>query len=411
MKTLNIGELIGNYRVLSVISQSNSEINYSGFNLSDSTYVTIHEFYPRKLNINRVKSEVLVDDTDQKNFDKLAEVFTKSGELCDENDVINQNNTFYIVAPQIINTVKRNEVFACLEKIDEKYKLANLKGKSKSRLSALVEYEGILKAYSDFFYLHSNSVNNLADCYFYNYYDDATSVNSVSECIEFYSKKELNKKAFNLYLQSACRGSAYAQHQLGLFYDKGYGCLCNYQLAAYWYHEAYKNGHTNSAKRLGDFYFYGQGVEQSYEEAIKFYEAAAEVNYKACLMLVKCDEEKLAIEKDKTKLYYYYLNKAYELGGSDPNIFIKLAKCYITASGTEENLKEANKLIKKAALSRYTSGVSNLINNVYLKKKIGHGNKIRCILYKLLSHWDYILGVLVFIAIIGGMFSFGLIFG
>ncbi len=410
MKTLNIGELIGNYRILSVISQSNSEIDYSGFNISDSTYVTIKEFYPRKLNISRVESGVLVDDTHQTNFDKLSEVFTKVGELCDENDVIKQNNTVYIVAPKIIDTVKRDEVFACLEKIDEKYRLANLKGKSKNRLYALAEYEGVMKAHPDFFYLHSNSVNNLADCYFYNYYDNATSVNSVSECVEFYSRKELNKKAFNLYLQSACRGSAYAQHQLGLFYDEGYGCLCNYQLAAYWYHEAYKNGHTESAKRLGDFYFYGQGVEQSYEEAIKLYEAAVDVNFKACLMLVKCYEEKLTIEEDKTKLYYY-LSKACEFGCNNPDIYIKLAKCYINAYGTEENLKEANKLIKKAALSRHTSGVSDLINNVYLKKKIGYDNKTRCILYKLLSHWDYILGVLIFIAIIGGMFSFGLIFG
>ena len=168
MITLNIGELVGNYRVLSVISQSNSEIIYSGFNLLDSSYVTIQEFYPRKLNINRVESEVFVDDKDQATFDKLAEVFTKNGELCDENDVIKQNNTVYIVAPKIIDTVKRDEVFACLEKIDEKYRLANLKGKSKNRLSALAEYKGVMKAHPDFFYLHSDSVNNLADCYFYN---------------------------------------------------------------------------------------------------------------------------------------------------------------------------------------------------------------------------------------------------
>lgn len=71
MITLNIGELVGNYRVLSVISQSNSEIIYSGFNLLDSSYVTIQEFYPRKLNINRVESEVFVDDKDQATFDKL----------------------------------------------------------------------------------------------------------------------------------------------------------------------------------------------------------------------------------------------------------------------------------------------------------------------------------------------------
>ena len=179
-----------------------------------------------------------------------------------------------------------------------------------------------------------------------------------------------------MYLQSAYRGSAYAQHQLGFFYDEGYGCLCNYQLAAYWYRESYNNGDKDSAKRLGDFYFYGQGVEQSYEEAVKCYEAAAEVNFKACLMLVKCYERNLGVNYNKKKLYYY-LNKACELGCSAPDIYIKLAKCYLNACGTDENFKEADKLIKKAALSRYSSGVSELINNVYLKKKIGLINKIK----------------------------------
>ena len=173
MKTLNAGELIGKYRVLSVISQSNSEIVYSGYNTSDSNYVTIQEFYPRKLIIKRIKSEVLIDDSNQVEFDRLAVVFKKSAELSDDSNVLSQNNTFYIVVPQIIDTVKRDEIFAHLEEIDEKYDIANSKDKSKNRLSALVAYEEVMKIHRDFFYSHSKSVNNLADCYFYCYFNDA----------------------------------------------------------------------------------------------------------------------------------------------------------------------------------------------------------------------------------------------
>lgn len=406
MKTLNAGELIGKYRVLSVISQSNSEIVYSGYNTSDSTYVTIQEFYPRKLNIKRVKSEVLIDDSNRVEFDRLAVVFKKSAELSDDSNVLSQNNTFYIVVPQIIDTAKRGEFFAHLEEIDEKYDIANSKDKSKNRLSALAAYEEVMKIHRDFFYSHSKSVNNLADCYFYCYFNDALSVNSVSECVESYTQNELNKKALYLYLQSAYRGSAYAQHQTAFFYEKGYGCLCNYQLAAYWYSQAINGGHKTSAKRLGDFYFYGQGVEQSYEEAVKCYKIAAEVNSNACLMLVKCYEEGLGVEEDKAK-QYYYLNKAYELGNSDPSLYTKLAKCYLTACGTDENLQQANKLIKKAALSRYTSGVFDLIFDEYFEKNLGYRDKIRGLLYLLLSHWDHISMFVVITCVLAGVFLLG----
>lgn len=402
MKTLHAGELIGEYRVLSVLSQSNSEIVYSGYNTSDSTYVTIQEFYPRKLNIKRVKSEVLTDDSAQAEFDRLATVFKKSAELFDDSNVLSQNNTFYIVVPQIIDTDKRDEIFARLEEIDEEYELANAKDKSKNRLSALEAYEEVLKIHSEFFYSHSKSVNNLAGCYFYHYFNDALSVNSVSECVESYTQNELNKKALYLYLQSAYRGSAYAQHQIAMFYENGYGCLCNYQLAAYWYSQAINSGHKTSAKRLGDFYFYGQGVEQSYEEAVKCYKIAAEVNSNSCLMLVKCYEEGLGVEEDKAK-QFYYLNKAYELGGSDPSLYTKLAKCYLTACGTDENLQQANKLIKKAALSRYTNGVFDLIFDEYFGKNLGYRDKIRGFLYLALSHWDHIAMFVVISCVLAGL--------
>lgn len=408
MKTLNIGDLISDYRVLSVISQSGSEIIYSGYNLSNSTYVTIHEFYPRKLNIHRVGSDVLVDTEEQANFDRLADMFIKSADLCDDNNLLRINNTLYIVAPQIFDTTKSKEIFAYLEKIDKKYEIADSRRNSRNRLSALAEYEDVMKANHDLFYLHLESVNNLADCYFYNYSNDAKLVNSTSEYVQAYTQEMLNKKAFDLYIQSACRGSAYAQYQVGYFYDKGYGCLCNYQRAAYWYQEAYKNGYKDSAKRLGDFYFYGQGVEQSYKKAIEYFETAAEFDSEACLTLVKYYDKKTTIKTNNAKLYYY-LNKAYELGNRTPDICIKLAECYITACGTDKNLKEADKLITKAALARDEKGVSNLINNVYLKKKIGHGNRIRCHLYKLLSYWDCLLMFLAFIVIALVMFAFGLI--
>ncbi len=406
MKTLNAGELIGEYRVLSVISQSNSEIVYCGYNTSDSSYVTIQEFYPRKLNIKRVKSEVVTDDASQAEFDRLATVFKKSVELCDDNIVLSYNNTFYIVAPQIIDTAERDRVFARLEEIDKEYDIANSKGKSKNRLSALAAYEEVMKYHREFFYSHSKSVNNLAGCYFYHYFDDALAVNSISECVDSYTQNELNKKALYLYLQSAYRGSAYAQHQTAVFYENGYGCLCNYQLAAYWYREALNNGRKDSAKRLGDFYFYGQGIEQSYEEAVKYYEIAADANSNACLMLVKCYEEGLGVEEDDAKLYYY-LNKAHELGSSDPSLYTKLAKCYLTACGTDENLQQANKLIRKAALSRYTSGVSDLIFDEYLEKNLGYRDKIRGLLYLVLSHWDHISMFVVITCVLAGLFLLG----
>lgn len=410
METLSAGAIINNFRILSAVSQSSSEIVYNAYDVLSSRYVTVKEFCPQKLNIRRVDTEIIVDAVDRAKYDEMSVMFQSNAKLSDDNTLLSLNNTFYIISPQIIDTNKRDEIFSNLKRIDNRYEIADLKGKSKDRISALSEYEKVLMSNPDFFYMHLKSVNNLADCYYYNYHDDALTANAINECVKFYSKKELKEKAFNLYVQSAYRGSAYAQSQIGHFYDNGYGCLCNYKLAAYWYSEAYNNGYKDSGKRLGDFYFYGQGVNQCYEEAVKVYENAAEVNSDACLMLVKCYTEGLGVNIDSKKVYYY-LNKAYELGNTDPNTYIKLARCLITADGVEENLEEANKLIRKAALLRNANEVSNFINNIYSKKKMGFKNKVKCMFYKALSRWDYILTGTTLVGIICGLIYLGFIFG
>lgn len=402
MKTiLNPGVMIANYRVLSLVSCTNSEVSYKAFDTSTKSYVIIKEFYPNELHISRADTKVVVDEQDKDKFKKMSDAYKEYAKLSGEVVLLSQNNTVYTVSPQIIDDAKRDEVFAYLDDIDERYTLADSKDKSKKRMSAILEYEDIAKLYPEYFYMHTKSVDNLADAYCYNYYNDALSVNAVSKSVEEYSQNSLNKKAMCLYLQSAYRDSGYAQYRIATFYNKGYGgCLCNYQLSKQWYEQAFNNGYNTAAKHLADCYFYGKGTEcQSYEKAFKYYEIAAEENSDACLKLVECYEEELGVDRDDKKIFYY-LKKAYDLGVKDSDVYIQLARCYINADGTYEDYKEAYKLIKKAALRRNISGVIDLVDDVYFNKKLGFNKKFIYFMYVILSWWDYLVAGTVCVGVI-----------
>lgn len=70
--------------------------------------------------------------------------------------------------------------------------------------------------------------------------------------------------AFELFLEPAELGNAYAQYNLGIMYSKGEGVAQDYAEAAKWYVLAAEQGDTISQFNLGTMYDYGQGVAQDY---------------------------------------------------------------------------------------------------------------------------------------------------
>ena len=74
------------------------------------------------------------------------------------------------------------------------------------------------------------------------------------------------KTAFKKWKPLAKGGSALAQFNLGLMYDKGEGVKRNYKKAVRWYKLAAKQGVASAQFNLGVLYSKGKGVRQSFKK-------------------------------------------------------------------------------------------------------------------------------------------------
>ena len=102
------------------------------------------------------------------------------------------------------------------------------------------------------------------------------------------------KKAVTLWKRAANQGHEEAQYRLGLMYETGNGVRKNEEEAVKWYNKAAERGHVEARDRAINFnqyqeaeytpgrqysegckYYYGNGVEQSYEKAMEWYLKAA----------------------------------------------------------------------------------------------------------------------------------------
>lgn len=302
-------------------------------------------------------------------------------------------NVTYIAVPSEDDACEQQESFLLeLKEIDELYSKGVSKKKYKYRMEANSRYEKLRKNHNELFLKHLSSVNNLADDYLYYYGEDYTRQGTGS-----YNENILNKKAFMLYTESACRNSPYGQYQLAYCYENGYGCECNYSLAAEWYEEAFKNGYSVAAKKLGDFYFKVFGVKQNYSTAVNYYSNVQEINADACIALADCYYKGLGVESNTEKAFEY-LHKSYDLGSN--KTILRLAECYLTGNGVEKNFAKARVLLKKAALKG--KNVAELICDYYLGEKIGFLNNAKGVGYMALSNWTSIVAVFAFIAVIVG---------
>ena len=74
-------------------------------------------------------------------------------------------------------------------------------------------------------------------------------------------------------------GDARAQYNLGLMYDNGEGVEQDFKEAIKWYQKAADQGYAEWQCNLGVMYYEGKGVEQDFKEAIKWNQKAADQGY------------------------------------------------------------------------------------------------------------------------------------
>ena len=109
-------------------------------------------------------------------------------------------------------------------------------------------------------------------------------------------------KAHELFLEAAVREAVPAMYEVGVMFEKGLGCVCNFSEAAFWYEEAAKRGHLEAFNNLGVLYKDGHGVEQNDKRAFICFSRAAEGGLKEGLYnLGLLYDQGLGCEEDHDK--------------------------------------------------------------------------------------------------------------
>ena len=184
-------------------------------------------------------------------------------------------------------------------------------------------------------------------------------------------------KALKLFRKSANLGNASAQWELGLMYERGKGVKQSSEEAAKWYKKAAEQGHARAKDALdatdrtgegeqgsdkeivrqrmstaeqydlGVAYQFGKGVEQSYEEAVKWYVLSGrQGNSDAQIALDEmygCVGRVQRSEEENVRWFTLFATHG------NPDAQYNLGQMYEHGKGVEQSYKEAIRWYKLAA--------------------------------------------------------------
>lgn len=148
-------------------------------------------------------------------------------------------------------------------------------------------------------------------------------------------------------INKAEQGDIQAQFNIGERYYYGDGIEENHEEAVKWYRKAAEQGYAIAQCNIGYCYGNGDGVEKNYEEAVKWYRKAAEQgDADAQTNLGVCYKNGDGVEKNYDEAVKWY-RKAAEQGFARAQT--NLGYCYYKGNGVEQNYEEVVKWYRKAA--------------------------------------------------------------
>ena len=158
---------------------------------------------------------------------------------------------------------------------------------------------------------------------------------------------EIRNHAKDNILELANEGDACAQNNLGAMYYYGHGVEQSYEKATEWYLKAAEQGLADAQCNLGLMYEYGTGVEQSDEKAAEWVLKAAKQGFAdAQNHLGWMYEDGTGVEQSYEKAVEWYL-KAAEQGLADAQY--NLGEMYALGDGVEQSNEKAREWLQKAA--------------------------------------------------------------
>ena len=156
------------------------------------------------------------------------------------------------------------------------------------------------------------------------------------------------------------KGTRMPRDSLGFMYARGYGVQQNYDEALKWYTKAAKQGYGSAQQTLGEMYYNGEGVPKDYNEALKW-----------LTMSVQSIKQELNKTKELEKQAGLKPWDGYDREESFmlKDTYFTLGVMYDNGRGTPRDYNEAVKWYKKAAETGIPEAQYNL-GNMY---SIGQG--------------------------------------
>lgn len=159
-------------------------------------------------------------------------------------------------------------------------------------------------------------------------------------------------------IKNAEQGDVRAQFQLGLKYSNGEGIQQSEEEAVKWYLKAAEQEHAAAQNNLGVAYEKGRGVQQNDEEAFKWYRKAAEKNLAiAQRNLGLMYHLGRGVQQDDQESFKWYRKAALQ---ENPLAQNSLGLMYQNGRGVQKNYKEAAIWFRKAAKQGDTDAQNNL---------------------------------------------------
>ena len=153
-------------------------------------------------------------------------------------------------------------------------------------------------------------------------------------------------------------GGGKAQYTLGLAYYYGKGVEQSYEKAVKQYKLSADLGNADAQNALGDCYYYGYGVAQDYKKAVEWFTKSAEQgNADAQKTLGVCYYKGNGVEQNYEKAVEWYTKSA-EQGNADAQN--NLGYCYESGKGVAQDYKKAVEWYTKSAEQGNAAAQGNL---------------------------------------------------
>ena len=161
----------------------------------------------------------------------------------------------------------------------------------------------------------------------------------------------LPSQSYAQILKAAQKGIAAAERAAGLAYDFGNGTEQDYAEAFKWYKAAAWQGDAEAEWRLGYFYRYGQGVEKDVAKAVEWFERSVRNGCGYAKELLAEAESALAEETEQLLI---------KASAGDGEAQYKLGRRYSYGKGAVKNLDAAFRWFKASAEQGNASGQNAL---------------------------------------------------